>query len=77
MTVKKPTQTCGVEPEMAVKPGNLPPNAVPASFPGSLLTTQPTLPELQQPPAQPQSLLNKNVSLQFSVASNVLSLSKH
>lgn len=63
MSGEKPTQSCGAEPEMAVKPGPLPPNAVPPSFPGGPLTMQPTLTDLQQPPAQPQSILNKNVSV--------------
>ncbi|KAM9339246.1 uncharacterized protein ABDE67_016906 [Symphorus nematophorus] len=59
---KMTTLACRGEADLAVKPGAvLPDAAVPPSFPGIAPTTHPTLPELKQPPAQPQAILSKSI----------------
>lgn len=66
VTGEMTTPAPGVEADVAVKPGPLPPDAVPPCFPGIPPTTHPTLPELKQPPAQPQGILSHNVSVQHT-----------
>lgn len=50
----------GGDADLTAKPGPLVPKAVPPSVPPN---THPTVPELKHPPAQPQGLLSKNVSV--------------
>ncbi|XP_026175253.1 beta/gamma crystallin domain-containing protein 1-like isoform X2 [Mastacembelus armatus] len=61
VTGKMTTLVPGGESELTVKPGPLLPNAVPPCFPGIPATTHPTLPELKQPPAQPQGRVSKAI----------------
>ncbi|XP_008287304.1 absent in melanoma 1 protein-like isoform X2 [Stegastes partitus] len=51
----------GGEAEPAVKPAPVLPNAKAPSFPGIPPTTNPALPEVKQPPAQPQGILRSNI----------------
>ncbi|XP_067427584.1 beta/gamma crystallin domain-containing protein 1-like isoform X1 [Thunnus thynnus] len=61
VTGKMTTPVPVVEADLHVKPGLVFPDAVPSSFPGIPPTTNPTLPEIKQPPAQPQGLLSNNI----------------
>ncbi|XP_044025867.1 beta/gamma crystallin domain-containing protein 1-like isoform X2 [Siniperca chuatsi] len=63
VTGKMTTPACGSETHLAVKPGPVLPEVVPPCFPGILPTTHPTLPELKQPPAQPQGILINNIRI--------------
>ncbi|XP_034755553.1 beta/gamma crystallin domain-containing protein 1-like isoform X2 [Etheostoma cragini] len=58
---KMATPASGGETELAVQPGPVLPEAVPPCFPEVPSITHSTLPELKQPPAQPQGRLSKNI----------------
>ncbi|XP_032398404.1 beta/gamma crystallin domain-containing protein 1 isoform X2 [Etheostoma spectabile] len=58
---KMATPASGGETKLAVQPGPVLPDAEPACFPEVPSITHPTLPELKQPPAQPQGRLSKNI----------------
>lgn len=60
---KMPSKSREVEAEPAVKLSPGLPDSAPLFFPGNFPTTHPTQPELKQPPAQPQDILSKNVSV--------------
>ncbi|TKS75560.1 Beta/gamma crystallin domain-containing protein 1 [Collichthys lucidus] len=60
---KMSTPASGDEPDRAVKPGRVLPDAAPPSFPGNLSTTHPPLPELKQPLAKAQKKLTKKMVL--------------
>lgn len=60
---KLSTPVPGGEADLIAKPGPLVPKAVLPCVPGFPPNTHPTVPDLKQPPAQPQGLLSKNVSV--------------
>lgn len=61
---KMPSKSREVKAEPAVKLSPELPDSAPLFFPGNSPTAHPTQPELKQPPAQPQDILSKNVSVQ-------------
>lgn len=57
------TPVVGDEADSVAKPGPVLPDTAAPCFPVVPPTKQPTLPELKQPPAQPQGVLRSNVSV--------------